>query len=279
MIKHNTIKDNTKSGIYFYYASPVITGNLVTGNGQESDDPHGGIWGWFSHPTITGNTITYNEAGLGGGLYFENFCRPVITDNVISGNTAFLGGGIYFDSPTYAIIDSNKIAGNKAMPGGGIAVNFGANPRITNNLLVNNIGGALGVGGVSRPEVINNTFAENYQLEGEVFTQGIFVFGNAKVMVTNTIFYYSDLVLYNEMGGIILNYSLLYSGPGGAIWPGEGNIFDDPLFTGEGNYRLQPGSPCIDTGTDAGVNTDIEGTPRPQGEGFDMGAYEYIPDP
>lgn len=60
-------------------------------------------------------------------------------------------------------------------------------------------------------------------------------------------------------------------------YPGAGNIDADPLFVnvGGGNFHLSSGSPCIDTGTASGAPaTDIEGNPRPQSYGFDMGAYE-----
>lgn len=60
------------------------------------------------------------------------------------------------------------------------------------------------------------------------------------------------------------------------------NISDAPEFLNtEGDYttwdfHLKPGSPGIDAGAYlSGYHTDIEGTSRPQGNGFDMGAYEY----
>jgi hypothetical protein len=53
---------------------------------------------------------------------------------------------------------------------------------------------------------------------------------------------------------------------------------------GIGDYHLQAGSPCIDTGTDTGApNEDIEGNLRPidgdiiPGAITDMGAYEFVP--
>jgi len=60
---------------------------------------------------------------------------------------------------------------------------------------------------------------------------------------------------------------------------------DDPLFvdprdaslapTVGGNYRLDVSSLCFDGGTSLGAPSyDIEGTIRPQGAGYDMGAYE-----
>jgi hypothetical protein len=61
-----------------------------------------------------------------------------------------------------------------------------------------------------------------------------------------------------------------------------GNIDADPLFAGPGNYRLLPGSPSIDAGTNAagGPAADFAGAGRPRdgdGDGIavrDQGAFE-----
>ena len=67
----------------------------------------------------------------------------------------------------------------------------------------------------------------------------------------------------------------------GEIVPfGEGTILlSDPHFVGRaaGDYRLQPDSGAIDQAYDVGYEGDIAGTARPQGDGFDIGAYEYVP--
>ena len=69
------------------------------------------------------------------------------------------------------------------------------------------------------------------------------------------------------------------------VWAG-GNLNLDPLFVNlaANNFRLNAGSPCIDTGTNliARLNRDFDGIPRPldgNGDGtpaFDMGAHEYL---
>jgi len=58
-----------------------------------------------------------------------------------------------------------------------------------------------------------------------------------------------------------------------AIGLGQGSIQANPLLTND--FHLQSGSPAIDAGIDIGVPTDLAGSPRLRGAGFDMGAYEY----
>ena len=53
----------------------------------------------------------------------------------------------------------------------------------------------------------------------------------------------------------------------------------DPLFVDPSNYnyKLKAGSPAIDSGlTIAAVKTDINLVTRPKGNGYDIGAYEYV---
>lgn len=56
----------------------------------------------------------------------------------------------------------------------------------------------------------------------------------------------------------------------------------EPMFldTVLGNFRLRAGSPAIDAGTNVGPNVrDLDGTLRPSGSGWDIGAYEFIDQP
>ncbi|MBU4194374.1 MAG: right-handed parallel beta-helix repeat-containing protein [Actinomycetia bacterium] len=62
---------------------------------------------------------------------------------------------------------------------------------------------------------------------------------------------------------------------------GAGNLSRDTMFVSPawgttGDYRLEAGSPAIDSGSGNGApHTDLDGYVRPYGGGFDMGAYEY----
>ncbi len=68
-------------------------------------------------------------------------------------------------------------------------------------------------------------------------------------------------------------------------WQKLGNdihgISADPLFVSAGNFHLLPGSPCVNSGKILGGTfaIDHEGTLRPQGPTFDLGAFETVEKP
>jgi len=83
-----------------------------------------------------------------------------------------------------------------------------------------------------------------------------------------------------ESENITIGNNLIYNDNG--VQPaGDPFAYDlwmiDPQFIDfdSSDYRLMPTSSAIDAGVDVGVITDLEGNPRPQCEGFDLGAYEY----
>jgi len=270
-------------GIYCDSSSPVVTNCNITGNAAYEG---GGIFClWNSFPTITNCTISANTADFGGGIYCEDTSNPVITNCTISGNSAESGGGIccyYESSPN---ITNCTISGNTATGygGGGIECNH-SSPAITNCTITGNkatyVDGGHG-GGIccyyeSSPNITNCTISANTAYHGG----GIYCEDYSSPIVKNSILWDDTattsgneiyLNTYYNSSTITVTYSDVEGGRSGIA-----NINVDPLFVGNGNYHLKAGSPCIDRGTSVGApNYDIDGDPRPQGAGYDMGSDEY----
>ena len=68
----------------------------------------------------------------------------------------------------------------------------------------------------------------------------------------------------------------LFFGVGSAPAAFSDSLNLDPLFVSATNsdFHLRSSSPASDAGTDTGVTTDYDGTPRPQGNAIDIGAFE-----
>ena len=64
------------------------------------------------------------------------------------------------------------------------------------------------------------------------------------------------------------------------VVPGVQNIFnEDPMFLDSRLYDFRPalGSPLIDKGMNLGIFVDLRNNPRPVGNGYDIGSYEFNP--
>ncbi len=76
--------------------------------------------------------------------------------------------------------------------------------------------------------------------------------------------------------GVVGSNNLLY-GDGSAPSFLSASIVGDPGFVSiaNSNFQLQSGSPAIDAGIPDFATWDFNGVPRPQGNGYDIGAFEY----
>lgn len=188
---------------------------------------------------------------------------------VFRGNTSDeYGGAVYlchsFMEPVFpnCVISNCLIESNEAKLGGGAVYNRCGGPDrcFRNCTLVNN---------------------EAHSGSGVYNDYGIVRFSNCAIVNPGT-----NEITDVEEGETVVTYSLVAGG-----WLGEGNTDVDPLFVDaeNGDFHLQPNSPCIDSGSVEGPAEDLDGNPRPvdvpgvgrEGEGaFDMGAYEFqVPTP
>jgi hypothetical protein len=202
---------------------------------------------------VRGNIIRGNQTGISlgsGGLP-----GALIENNVIASNANF---GIHNDRTPQVVIRNNTIAANGLV---GYREQYG--PPV-NSVFVNNI---VAFNGTAMTNAIHPAGFE--AASPNYFIAFNNLFGNAN----------GDT--YGDYGGTCCPpVPYLPS-------PGTGEISVDPMFRdpANGDYRLSPGSPSIDAGTNGNAPaTDLDGHVRPidgDGDGtavVDMGAFESEPE-
>jgi predicted outer membrane repeat protein len=288
-----TIIDGNASGSVVTFNTGEGSGSILDGftirNGSgDSEGWGGGIYCILSSPTIINCTINGNTANSGGGIGFNNSSSPIITNCTISGNTALIGGGIQSRSSSPTITNCTINGNTGTWASGGIGVDWGSSASITNCIITGNTAGSGGGinGYTSSSTIINCTISGN---TATVSGGGIY-FDSADASLKNSILWGNVPNQWDRAatGGFS---SLTYTDIDHEFGEmGNGNIRQDPLFVdpANGDFRLQPASPCIDAGTSEGApSTDMDGFPRydyPQvpniGGGtypyYDMGAHEYV---
>jgi hypothetical protein len=292
-------------GLYCSESSPSITGCLFTGNTTQEG---GAIYCFDASPvitncTFTGNSATGFNAASGGAIYFY-YGTPQIRQCTFSGNYATGGGGGIHLRDTYVntTVRDSIFTGNNILQGGGYggaAICFLSGQASLINCLVSGntsndtvtYGGGFG-GGISYYN--STTTTANCTITGNsaYFAGGIY-FGNGTHVLNNTIIWGNTLapggwgrqILNGGSSGTkTFNYCAYSNGPddirnyGGVMTFNSSCLTSDPLFVGGADYRLQTGSPCVDTASNglvpAGITTDLDGNPRIVNSIVDMGAYE-----
>lgn len=250
-----------------------------------------GFLGYMS-PIVQNCRIRNNtSSGSAGGL-FDDGADVHILDCEFSGNSAGgSGGAIYYNNSGTEILRCTFYNNETTPPGslgGGATAGFGHNGTtgeyvtITNCLFYANVsnswGGAIS-GNQVYPTITNCTFADNEaSINGGAFHGNV---NSEAPRIRNSICWGNspdELNIVTASTYLDVSYCDIQGGWTGA---GSNNINQNPLFKGGTNYRLQMGSPCIDTGSDAyAPDDDLDGQSRPQdgnNDGTpraDMGAYE-----
>ncbi len=221
--------------------------------------------------TLASSAYYYYD-GCGGGA-FLNGCT--VSNCFVSGNSAsYDGGGIYVENNglnlSRSLISRNNVDDGTGSGNGGGVYCDGGMLAVDNCLFTANQ--AAGYGGAiyayNDASVSDSTISGN----SAYYDGGIYVGYNATL--TNSI-------VFGNAANDHPNYDIEYPtfdhccttpDPGG-----DGNVIADPLFIGNGNYRLRSSSPCVDAGTNDSVvgGTDLDGNTRIVHATVDMGAYEF----
>lgn len=244
-------------------------GDFVDIIGFDISGPNaGGILETGSHVRVLNN----NVHGFAQGSCITTYSQDYALTNVdIIGNTVHGCGSSSLEHGIYVGHTGGVVTDNLSYGNAGYGIHCWHNCNeltISNNVLFANGGGGLIIGQGDSPNfgrvpadnfiVANNIVVYN----GESGIQETGATGNFNRFLNN-------LVFGNE-------------GPGMDIRTGLelGTVTADPEFVnyqtdGSGDYHLRDSSPAIDAGTDVGGSPRaIDGTPRPQGERWDIGAYE-----
>ncbi len=264
---------NIESGATIYSEN----GTVVTFENNENESAQ--LIGF----TITGGASEYN----GGGISVYN-ASPILKNLIVRDNYAGYsvawdaggnGGGIslvYSNTQIFnTSITGNQTAGGWGWNGVGGGVYFRYSNVTLKNVFIGNNQSGHG-GGIysdnSMVSLLNCTVSDNDAMSGLLgseiteYSNGMEL-DNSTMTVTNSIFWGSDTLqdIILTDSDITIRYSDIQGG-----WKGEGNIDANPLFLDpdNGNYHLQPDSPCIDAG-------DPDSPPDPNGTVADMGAFYF----
>jgi hypothetical protein len=211
---------------------------------------------------VIDNQFAHNQASNGWGTVSVLYATLNLARNLIYDNTSFYdASGLYLHSVSPFTVTNNLIVDNQSTY------------YWTEHQAVHIRDGA----GL----LLHNTIARNDN------TYGVWIDKGATVTLTNTILV-SHTVGISVTNGSTATLEATLWGTGdwgnGSDWGGEGsivtgtvNIWGLPNFVNPdgGDYHLGPGSRAIDSGVDASVTDDIDGDPRPQCLGYDIGADEF----
>ncbi len=271
LIQNTEIYDIKDDGIFVQDATDIEIANCyihhVNQNWQPPNTPESSAAGdgiqfdrttdWYVHHNLIDRSDSGNKFCIVANNENQDGC--VLEHNVFIGPLKSQHGGacVYFGDGRNLIVRYNTFKETELT---GLYYHA-ANVSIYGNVF-DNLETAIYCGTTSGCEVYHNVFQEVNRA----------IIGN-NIVVKNNIFDVdaskSSLLRVSKLEDSHNHFTF---GDGG-----EHATSGDPLFVdpANGDFHLQPGSPCINAGTDVGIEMDAEGTAIPHGEAPDIGAYEF----
>jgi parallel beta-helix repeat protein len=213
-------------GIYLVAdASPLIRGNVVTGNRAQYGG--GALSDATKPPAPRAPQYCEPESGSGGGVYVHYLCTPEIIDNTIADNEASgNGGGVVFWDHANAHMQGNRVYRNAAgRNGGGVYVGCNASPTLEGNILAWNKaiagGGVLMSGFEADAVVVRNTLYMNSASSG---AGGIQCKGQCVPVIT------ANLIGVAAGAGVLCDPETDATVSCNVVWGVDGEDFDGDCF-------------------------------------------------
>ncbi len=278
-----------------------ISHNSALGSGGALDDTSGIL-------RLVNSTISHNAASYGGAIFSIGGASAMndspqessltIVDSMISNNTAKLFGGGLNSSSSKLLITGSQFRENDAGAGGALVVVRGR-VIVEKSSFINNsaldAGGAVLAESWGHLDFANSTFSGNTAKAGGAFWIGEstlthVTIANNVALEAGGIFMLDGLtlrnsILANNIGGdcdVTSDYYQPIDHMNSLIGDASCNaqISGDPMLLPEnvsGHHPLHGDSPAIDAADPRYCPpTDQLGNPRPQGDGCDIGAIEFM---
>ncbi|MHC4153934.1 MAG: hypothetical protein ACYST6_03270 [Planctomycetota bacterium] len=240
-----------------FMGTAMLEGFTITGGNANAMDniSGGGLINVGGNLSVSKCTITGNSASSrGGGVFNFMFGDLTLTNCLIIGNRANFSGGMENRYYSEATLINCALLGNTAASDGGGFGNAGADATVINCVISGNWGTGIGGGMYNRHDT--DVTVTNSILWGNTASEGpqIALLNNSSLSIS-----YCDLQGGQQDVNVVGSF---------VDW-GDGNIDEDPCFAGlgywdmsgawiDGDYRLLPGSACIDMGNNGGVPVDLD---------------------
>jgi hypothetical protein len=249
-IRRNWIHNSVNAGILGNGTRILIDRNRINHNGRFVECQAGTYSCSLDHGVyMNGTAIT-----IINNLIYDNLCHGIQANGTISYNPSKHPGSGYVQSHNW-VIANNTIAYQANCAGVVVWGSTLLNLRIENNIFYE-----------------NRVTGPSSGSQGIAFTS----MASTGIVINNNHFYASG------SGGTV---AISFGAIEGVHYTGSGNIMNvsAPGFVNapatlpvSPNFSLTARSPAIDAGlTLAVTKVAFDGTPRPQGSAYDIGAYEY----